>query len=82
MEWVFNLEKEVNFLKGTFSGKIYTIINSKTGSSAENAVGYSKCIKNNVLIGENTCGMGLFGEVQAFALKNSFIVLGIPSKNF
>ena len=81
-EWIFNLDEEVDFSKGTFSGSLYTIINSKTGSAAENAVGYSKCIKNNVLIGENTCGMGLFGEVQAFVLKNSFIVLGIPSKIF
>lgn len=81
-EWVINLDPPVDYSKSQFDGSLYTIINSKTGSSAENAIGYSKCVKNNILIGENSCGMGLFGEQQSFLLKNSMILLGIPCKIF
>ena len=81
-EWAINLDPPVDYSKSQFDGNLYTIINSKTGSSAENAIGYSKCVKNNILIGENSCGMGLFGEKQDFLLKNSLIILGIPCKIF
>lgn len=81
-EWVINLDEPVDYSKSQFGGKLYTIANSKTASSAEMAIGYSKSVKNNILIGENSCGMGLFGEQQSFVLKNSMILLGIPCKIF
>lgn len=81
-EWVFHLDDPVDYSKSQFDGNLYTIINSKTGSSAEIAIGYSKCVKNNVLIGENSGGMGLFGEQQGFILKNSMVFLGVPCKIF
>ena len=81
-EWAISLDPPVDYSQSQFDGNLYTIINSKTGSSAENAIGYAKCVKNNILIGENSCGVGLFGERQDFLLKNSLIVFGIPCKIF
>ena len=81
-EWFFHLDSPVDLSESRFDGRLFTIINSKTCSSAENAIGYAKCVKNNLLIGENSCGMGLFGEQQAFFLRHSLINLGIPCKIF
>lgn len=81
-EWFFNLDEPVDLSKSRFDGNLFTIINSGTCSSAENAIGYAKSVKNNLLIGENSCGMGLFGEQQAYILRHSLISLGIPCKVF
>ena len=81
-EWRFSLDEPVDKTKSQFKGTLYTIMNSTTGSSAENAVGYAKSVKNNILIGENSAGVGLFGEVQSYILRHSMIRLGIPCKIF
>lgn len=65
---------------GTFSGKFITIINSRVGSSANNATAFTKSILNSILIGENTsCGY-TFGEVIYYCLEHSRLRIKLPIK--
>ena len=81
-EWKFSLDDPVDYTQSKYNGTLYTLMNTRTGSSAENAVGYAKSVKNHLLIGENSGGIGLFGEVQGYILRHSLIRLGIPCKIF
>ena len=81
-EWKFSLDNPVDYTQSKYNGTLYTLMNTRTGSSAENAVGYAKSVKNHLLIGENSGGVGLFGEVQGYILRHSLIRLGIPCKIF
>jgi len=65
---------------GTFSGRFITIINSRVGSSANNATAFTKSIPNSILIGENTSGGYTFGEIVYYNLKHSRLKLKLPIK--
>ena len=80
--WHFCIDPPTDYTKSQFDGTLCTLINSTTGSSAENAIGYAKSVRNHLLIGENSGGIGLFGEVQSYILRHSMIRLGIPCKIF
>ncbi|PKK89303.1 MAG: hypothetical protein CVV64_15045 [Candidatus Wallbacteria bacterium HGW-Wallbacteria-1] len=67
---------------GTFKGKVAVVVNRRVGSSAEAAVSFARSVENAVLVGENTWGMGTFGEPRPYRLPNTGIVVMIPSKLF
>jgi hypothetical protein len=64
---------------GIFRGEIIYLIDRRTGSAAEIATSYSRAAKNNVIVGENSAGAMAFGNVRYYLLKNSRIVLSLPS---
>ncbi len=65
---------------GNYPGRFITIINSRVGSSANNATAFTKSIPNSVLVGENTSGGYTFGEVIYYSLKHSRLRLKLPIK--
>ncbi len=67
---------------GTFNGTAIILINRNVASSGEAAISYSKCLKNSILIGENSAGIGTFGEVYFYILPNSKIRFQLPGKLF
>ncbi|MCK5683121.1 hypothetical protein KAJ27_03335 [bacterium] len=67
---------------GKFKGKVITLVNRWVASSGEATVAFSKSVSDNLLIGENTAGMGTFGEVRTYILKHSKILFALPSKLF
>lgn len=69
-------------LKGSFKGNLYIIINDRVASSGENAIVFSKNIKNRIVFGCNSLGIGNFGDLLIYYLPNSNITVWLPSKIF
>lgn len=67
---------------GEWPGQLVVLMNRGVASSGEATVAYSRSVKNSLLIGENTAGIGTFGEVRSYVLPNSGIRLWLPSKLF
>ncbi|MCK4357522.1 MAG: hypothetical protein KAW92_02025 [Candidatus Cloacimonetes bacterium] len=86
-EWLYESNPQDNSEQsnkedGKYQGLIIVLANRGTASSGEVAVFYAKSIKNNIFIGENTGGVGRFGEMLSYYLPNSNILLQLPSKIF
>lgn len=79
-EWEFKMESNYDYAQGNYEGALLVLVNSKTASIAEMGVGYAKSIRNHFLIGENTCGMGTFGEQMSYRLTNSGIEITLGCK--
>ncbi|MCK4506322.1 MAG: hypothetical protein KAW14_11970 [Candidatus Aegiribacteria sp.] len=67
---------------GNYEGCAAFLIDRGVASSGEALIDYSKSVPGAVLIGENSAGVGSFGEVRRYWLPNSFISLSLPSKLF
>lgn len=67
---------------GDYKGKSIIISNRKVASSGEATIAYSKSVSGNIVVGENSGGVGTFGEVLTYMLKNSKIYFNLPSKLF
>ncbi len=63
----------------SFRGKVIYLIDRRTGSAAEIATLYARAAKNNIIVGENSEGAMTFGNVRKYQLKNSRIILSLPS---
>lgn len=67
---------------GDYQGTAVFLINRKVASAGEALIDYSKSVPGAVLVGENSAGVGTFGEVLSYWLPNSHIKLSLPSKLF
>ncbi len=67
---------------GTFKGKLIILMDRWVASSGEGTLGSSRAVKDLLLIGENSAGIGTFGEVRPYILPNSRIQLSLPCKLF
>jgi len=67
---------------GNFDGMAVFMMDRGVASSGEALVDYSKSVPGAVIIGENSAGVGTFGEVHSYGLPNSLIRMRIPSKLF
>ncbi len=75
-EWEINIDKEVNKKSsGTYNGEMVVLMNRGVSSSAETAIKFCKTVKDVILIGENTSGVGTFSNVLRFYLSNSNICI-------
>ena len=81
-EWHFNQYEKTKQQKGDYTGRSVIIANRSVASSGEATIAYSKSVPNNIIVGENSAGIGTFGEVRTYLLPNSRIQLYIPSKIF
>lgn len=79
--WDLFYEKMVQQM-GDYKGKSIIISNRKVASSGEATIAYSKSVPGNIIIGENSGGVGTFGEILTYMLKNSKIYFNLPSKLF
>ena len=67
---------------GDYQGRAVFLIDRGVASSGEAFADYTKSIPGAVLVGENSGGVGTFGEVRTYWLPNSHIRLNVPSKLF
>lgn len=80
--WV-NIREEIPPRQtGSYSGQAVFLVDRYVASSGEALVDYSKSIQNAVLVGENSAGVGTFGEVSGYWLPNSRIGVYLPCKLF
>lgn len=66
----------------SYRGELFVVMNKETGSSAEDAVSFSRSCRKVTTIGAPSSGVGIFGEVRAYRLPNSGILVGLPYKVF
>ncbi len=78
----FQKAPSLEHTKSTYDGTLYIVMNKQTGSSAENAITFSKSCKNTITIGSPSAGVGLFGEVRPYRLIHSGIFVLLPYKLF
>jgi hypothetical protein len=63
---------------GSYNGALIILTNRRVLSAAEAMIGYSKSIKNRIIIGENTGGVAQFSDTQNYSLPNSKLVIILP----
>lgn len=78
----FKRAPALDLTRSTYDGTLYIVMNKQTGSSAENAISFSKSCKNTITVGSPSAGVGLFGEVRPYRLTNSGIFVLLPYKLF
>lgn len=81
-EWKYWLAGEREISKGKFSGTLYVLTNDAVISSGEGAINFAACVKDVVVIGQNTAGVGVFGDTLTYQLPFSDIRMRIPRKLF
>lgn len=67
---------------GNYDGLAVFMMDRGVASSGEALIDYSRSVPGAVLVGENSAGVGEFGEVRSYGLPNSLIRMRIPSKLF
>ncbi|MCK5132102.1 MAG: hypothetical protein KAR40_08130 [Candidatus Sabulitectum sp.] len=80
--WLYVRDELSSRQMGDYEGCAVFLIDQGVASSGEALIDYSKSVPGAVLIGENSAGVGLFGEVRKYWLPNSLIRLSLPSKLF
>jgi len=81
-KWEYIIADDCDYSNAKFENQLYVLMDSRTGSSGENAVAIAKSVKNCITIGENTYGAGVFGELKMYKLPHSNMILYVPSKIF
>ena len=67
---------------GDYKGKAIIISNRNVASSGEAMLNFWQSIPNGIIVGENSGGIGNFGDVRDYMLPNSGITLMVPCKLF
>jgi hypothetical protein len=80
--WKISNHLNKNNKKGNYNGTAILLINRDVASSGELAISHSACLKKHIVIGENSAGCGIFGDVCLYILPNSKIKFQLPLKLF
>ncbi len=67
---------------GDYTGKVIVLMDRRVASSGEAAVAYSMSVKDSLRVGENTGGIGTFGDVRRYYLPHSKLRIHMPHKLF
>jgi hypothetical protein len=78
----FNIFESPKPEYGDYKGNLFVLTNRNIASSGEALCSYARSVKKSFLIGENTAGIGTFGEIDNYQLPNSNIILNVPEKLF
>jgi len=65
-----------------FSGTLVVLVDSACGSSCESFVTYARQVPGALIVGENTAGVGVYGDVRPFHLPASGIWMQAGTKWF
>jgi C-terminal processing protease CtpA/Prc len=65
-----------------FSGTLVVLVDSACGSSCESFVMYARQVPGTLIVGENTAGVGVYGDVRPFHLAASRIWMLAGTKWF
>lgn len=74
--------KEYDYSKSKYQGKLYVVTNKQTASSGESAISYAKSIKDAIVVGSASAGIGEFGDIKLYQLFNSKILFYFGHKIF
>lgn len=77
-QWKFWLSNERDMSKGVFDGTLYVLSNDDIASSGEAALEIIKSVKSCIVVGQNSSGIGVFGDVNTYQLPFSDIRLIVP----
>lgn len=80
--WLYVSDELTPRQMGNYEGCAVFLIDRGVASSGEALINYTKSVPGAVLIGENSAGVGSFGEVHQYWLPNSLIRLSLPCKLF
>lgn len=67
---------------GSYKGKAIIISNRNVASSGEALLNFWRSIPGGIIVGENSGGIGNFGDVREYMLPGSKMVLTVPCKLF
>lgn len=81
-EWKFWSVEDRDVSKGIFNGTLYILSNDDVASSGESALNIARCVRNSVIVGQNSSGVGVFGETLTYQLPYSNIIMKVPQKLF
>ena len=81
-KWDYIIDEGYDYSKSMYKGFLYVIMNSRTASSGETAIGYAKSVEKCLTFGENSYGCGVFGELKYYQLPYSKTTMAVPSKIF
>lgn len=77
-KWVTEKE-EIDLTKAKFDGKVVIIADYHCASSAEETVGFTKSLKNPVIIGTNTMGCQCFTNLWVCVLPKTHMAMFLPN---
>ena len=80
--WMYVTEELRERRMGEYGGRAVFLYDRGVASSGEAFLDYARSIPGAVLVGENSAGVGTFGEVRQYSLPNSLIRLNLPCKLF
>lgn len=80
--WLHVSDELLDRQMGEYEGSAVFLVDRGVASSGEALLDYSKSVPGAVIVGENTAGIGTFGEVRHYWLPNSHISLLLPCKLF
>jgi hypothetical protein len=81
-DWMVWNAGERDTSKGVFNGTLYILANDEIISSGESALNIAKSVRNSIIVGQNSSGVGVFGDVRTYQLPYSDIRMRVPSKLF
>ncbi len=77
-KWITEKD-EIDLTKAQFDGKVVLITDYRCASSAEETVGYTKSLKNPVIIGTNTMGCQCFTNLWVCVLPKTHMAMALPN---
>jgi len=77
-KWVCSKNDEFAETGDEYEGTLFVLTNRNVLSAGEAFVGASACVKNRILIGENTGGSGMFSSACEYYLPNSKFIAKLP----
>lgn len=82
-EWtLLSSANEQDNSKGIFNGALYILSNDGIASSGEAALNIARSVPNSIIVGQNSSGVGVFGDVLTYQLPYSDILMNVPYKLF
>ena len=80
--WLNVVEEVPPRRTGSYGGRFVLLTDRNVASSGEAFIDYARSIPEAVVVGENSAGIGTFGDVLQYWLPNSRIRLQVPHKIF
>lgn len=81
-EWIIGSSNERDLNNGIYDGTLIILSNDSVASSGEAAINIAKSVRNCIVVGQNSSGIGVFGDVLSYQLPYSEITMNVPHKIF
>jgi hypothetical protein len=81
-EWTTHTRNTLGTAPAPYRGAVVVLANSGCASSCEAVIAYARQLEDTLVVGENTGGVGEFGELGEYRLSGSGLWLRAGSKHF